>query len=86
MGLSSMTFNLGSTLTYVFYILIALLALLVMITIHEFGHFIAGKKLGFKINEFAVGFGKVLLKRTTKDGILVTLRLIPLGGFCSFEG
>lgn len=86
MGLSSMTFNLGSTLTYVFYVLIALLALLVMITIHEFGHFIAGKKLGFKINEFAVGFGKVLLKRTTKDGILVTLRLIPLGGFCSFEG
>lgn len=81
-----MCFSVGSTFTYIFYILIALLALLVMITIHEFGHFIAGRKLGFKINEFAVGFGKILLKHKTKDGILVTLRLIPLGGYCAFDG
>ena len=59
---------------------------MVMITIHEFGHFIVGKKLGFKINEFAIGFGKVLYKRTTKSGMLFTIRLVPLGGFCAFEG
>lgn len=86
MNLSLMSFSLSNVLTYIFYIVIALIALLIMITIHEFGHFIAGRKLGFKINEFAVGFGKILLKRTTKDGILVTLRLIPLGGYCAFEG
>ncbi|MGN1227308.1 MAG: RIP metalloprotease RseP [Christensenellales bacterium] len=86
MGISSFCLTFTSALTYIFYIFLALLALLIMITIHEFGHFIAGRKLGFKINEFAVGFGKVLLKRTTKDGILITLRLVPLGGFCAFEG
>ena len=35
-----------------FYIIIALLILLLMITIHEFGHYTFGKLLGFKINEF----------------------------------
>lgn len=86
MNLSNICFSLSGTLSYIFYIFIALIALLVMITIHEFGHFIAGRKLGFKINEFAVGFGKVLWKTTTKDGIVVSLRLIPLGGYCAFDG
>ncbi|MBQ8749828.1 MAG: RIP metalloprotease RseP [Clostridia bacterium] len=86
MDISSLCLTFGDVLTYAFYIIIALVVLLIMITIHEFGHFIAGRKLGFKINEFAVGFGKILLKHTTKDGILVTLRLIPLGGYCAFEG
>lgn len=86
MNLSNICLTLSGTLTYVFYIFIALIALLFMITIHEFGHFIAGRKLGFKINEFAVGFGKVLWKRKTKDGITVSLRLIPLGGYCAFDG
>ena len=86
MNLSNICLTLSGTLTYIFYIFIALVALLLMITIHEFGHFIAGRKLGFKINEFAVGFGKILWKRKTKDGIIVSLRLIPLGGYCSFDG
>ncbi len=86
MGLDLLNVTFVEILKYAFYIVVALLVLLIMITIHEFGHFIVGKKLGFKINEFAVGFGKVLLKHTTKDGILVTLRLIPLGGYCAFEG
>ena len=86
MGLNLLCLTFSEILKYGFYLLIALLVLLVMITIHEFGHFIVGKKLGFKINEFAVGFGKILWKKTTKDGILITLRLIPLGGFCAFEG
>ena len=86
MSLSLLCVTFGGILKYTLYIIIALLVLLLMITIHEFGHFIVGKKLGFKINEFAIGFGKILLKHTTKDGILVTLRLIPLGGYCAFEG
>ena len=36
------------------YILLALVVLLVMITVHEFGHYIAGKIFGFKINEFSI--------------------------------
>ena len=68
------------------YILLALLVLLVMITVHEFGHYCAGKVLGFKINEFAIGFGPVLYKRKRKDGEKFSIRALPLGGFCAFEG
>lgn len=86
MGVELLNITFVEILKYALYIILALFVLLIMITIHEFGHFIVGKKLGFKINEFAIGFGKVLLKHTTKDGILVTLRLVPLGGYCAFEG
>jgi len=68
-------------------VLLAVLILLVMVTIHEFGHYIAGKILNFQINEFAVGFGPALFKkRSKKTGELFALRLIPLGGYCAFEG
>ncbi len=76
----------GSVMTTIGGIAVALVILLVMITIHELGHYIAGKKLGFKINEFAVGFGPKLLSKKRKDETVVSLRAIPLGGFCAFEG
>lgn len=67
-------------------ILIALIALMVMVVIHEAGHYTVGKLLKFKINEFAVGFGKAIFKKTKKNGEVFSLRLIPLGGYCAFEG
>ena len=39
----------GDIISYIGYILLAVFVLLVMITVHEFGHFISGKLLGFKI-------------------------------------
>lgn len=68
------------------YILLAIVILLVMIVIHELGHYIAGKILKFKINEFSVGFGPKILSKTKKNGEVVSLRAIPLGGFCAFAG
>ncbi len=68
-------------------IVVAIVILLTMITIHEFGHYVAGKILGFKINEFAIGFGPAILKkRSKKTGELFALRVIPLGGYCAFDG
>lgn len=68
-------------------ILLAVLILLIMVTIHEFGHFLAGKALGFKITEFSVGFGPAIFKkRSKKTGELFALRCIPLGGYCAFDG
>ena len=68
-------------------IALAIVILLAMVTIHEFGHYIAGKVLGFKINEFSVGFGPALWKRRSKKtGELFAVRLIPLGGYCAFDG
>lgn len=65
---------------------LAVLILLAMITIHEFGHYIAGKLFKFKINEFAIGFGPALFKKHKKNGELFSIRAIPLGGYCAFEG
>ncbi len=68
-------------------VILALLVFLFMITVHEFGHFLAGRLLKFQINEFAVGMGpKLISKKSQKSGTEYSLRLLPLGGFCAFEG
>lgn len=67
------------------YILIAILAFGLLIAVHEFGHFIAAKTLGVKVNEFAIGMGPRLLHKQ-KGETEYTLRLFPIGGFCAMEG
>ncbi len=77
----------SEVMTTIGYILLALFCLMAMVVIHEFGHYIAGKILGFKINEFAIGFGPKIIKiRNKKNGELFSIRPFPLGGFCQFEG
>ncbi len=65
---------------------VALLVLLLTITVHEFGHYVVGKLLKFKITEFAIGMGPALFKKKKKNGEIFSVRLLPLGGFCAFEG
>jgi regulator of sigma E protease len=50
------------------------------IFIHEFGHFWVARKLGMKVEEFAVGFGPKIYS-WKRDGIEYSLRWIPAGGF-----
>ena len=57
-----------------------------MVLIHELGHYVAGKILKFKINEFSIGFGKAIFSKTKKSGEKFSLRIFPLGGYCAFEG
>lgn len=78
--------SVGSFFRSVLFIILALLVLMIMIVIHEFGHYSAGKLFKFKINEFSIGFGKALFKKTKKNGEVFAIRLIPLGGYCAFEG
>ena len=66
-------------------ILAALLLLGVVIMIHEFGHFLAARAMGVRVNEFAIGMGPKLLK-FRKGETLYTIRAIPIGGFCAMEG
>ena len=68
-------------------IVLAVAILLAMVSIHEFGHYLAGKLLNFKITEFSIGFGPAIFKkRSKKTGELFALRIIPLGGYCAFDG
>ena len=66
-------------------ILEALLALSVLVMIHELGHYTAGRLLGFTIVEYAVGMGPKLVGFKRK-GIEYNLRALPLGGMCRFYG
>lgn len=67
-------------------LILAFVILMFMVLIHEAGHYFAGRILKFQINEFSVGMGPKLLQKTRKDGQKFSLRLLPLGGYCAFEG
>lgn len=71
---------------YIGYVLLAILILLVMITVHEAGHYFSGKILGFGVEEFSIGFGPKIFSKQKKSGEIFSIRLIPLGGYCSFTG
>lgn len=69
-------------LTFVPVTLIAfLLAIGLLIAIHEYGHFRVARALGFKVLTFSIGFGKTLWSRVGKDGVEYRLALLPLGGY-----
>ncbi|MCY0875280.1 MAG: RIP metalloprotease RseP [Firmicutes bacterium] len=58
---------------------------LVLVTIHEFGHFIVAKKAGVLVPRFAIGFGPALF-RFGKGETEYSIRLFPLGGYVQLAG
>ena len=69
----------------ILYILLVILIFGLLITFHEFGHFITAKLSGVRVNEFAVGMGPAIFKKK-KGETVYALRAIPFGGFCAMEG
>ncbi len=67
-------------------IVVGLLILSIMMLVHELGHFLAGKALGFKIISFNLFMGPVLWSKKGKDGVTYTLRLVPMGASVEFAG
>lgn len=59
---------------------------MIIIVVHEWGHFIAARLCGVYVEEFAVGMGPKILGRTSKKGTLYAWRLFPVGGFCRMRG
>lgn len=58
-----------------------LVALGVLITFHEFGHYWVARRLGVKVLRFSVGFGRALWRRQGRDGTEYVVAAIPLGGY-----
>ncbi len=57
-------------------------ALGVLVTVHEFGHFWVARRLGIKVLTFSVGFGRALWsRRSGSDGTEYVIAMIPLGGY-----
>ncbi|HJT98490.1 MAG TPA: RIP metalloprotease RseP [Rhodanobacteraceae bacterium] len=53
----------------------------VLITFHEFGHFVVARRCGVKVLRFSIGFGKALWTRRGRDGTDFVIAAIPLGGY-----
>ena len=66
-------------------IISSIIIFLLVILIHEFGHFIVAKMNGVSVLEFSVGMGPKLFQRES-NGTLYSLRLLPVGGYCQLEG
>ena len=66
-------------------ILIFILILSLLIIVHEFGHFIAARKNGVRVEQFSLGFGPLIYK-IKKGDTEYKLNLIPLGGYVKMAG
>jgi membrane-associated protease RseP (regulator of RpoE activity) len=66
-------------------ILAFVIALLLSVMIHEFGHYITAKKCGMRVSEFFLGFGKRIWS-FTKGETEFGIKAIPAGGYCRIEG
>lgn len=66
-------------------ILAFIVALGIIITFHEYGHYWAARRCGVKVLRFSVGFGKPLFKRVDKTGTEWVVAGIPLGGYVKMQ-
>ena len=60
-----------------------IVALGVLVTFHEFGHYWAARRCGVKVLRFSIGFGRAIWSRVDRDGIEWRIAWIPLGGYVS---
>lgn len=58
-----------------------IIALGVLITVHEFGHFWVARRCGVKVERFSIGFGKALWRKRDRQGTEYVIAAIPLGGY-----
>ncbi len=59
----------------------AMVLIVILVGVHEFGHFWVARKLGVKVLRFSIGFGPALWKHTSKGGVEYIFAAIPLGGY-----
>lgn len=63
----------------------AIFVFLMVILVHEFGHFAVAKMVGIEVNEFSIGMGPKLVQ-SKKGETEYTIRLLPIGGYVKMEG
>lgn len=68
-------------MTLITYLLAFIVAIGILVAVHEYGHFWMARRMGIRVLRFSIGFGKVLWSRTGSDGTEYALSAIPLGGY-----
>ena len=65
--------------------LIVIIVFSILVIVHEFGHFIAARRIGVRVEKFAIGFGPAIFKKKFKDTMFL-ICAFPLGGFVKMAG
>jgi regulator of sigma E protease len=69
-------------MSFVWYLIWFVIAVGLLVTVHEFGHFWVARRLGFKVLRFSIGFGRPLLTRVAgADRVEYVVAAVPLGGY-----
>ncbi len=63
-----------------------IIALSIIVAVHEYGHYIVGRWSGIEADVFSIGFGPVLASRVDKRGTRWQVAALPLGGYVKFKG
>ncbi|GBK98815.1 protease [Vibrio harveyi] len=58
-----------------------IVALGILVAVHEYGHFWVARRCGVKVEKFSIGFGKSIWSKVGKDGTEYSISMIPLGGY-----
>ena len=66
---------------YLYYAFFLLVTLAILVTFHEWGHFVVARRVGVHVVRFAVGFGKPVLSLRDKRGTEFCVGVVPLGGY-----
>lgn len=66
--------------------LMFVIALSIIVAVHEYGHYIVGRWSGIKAEVFSLGFGPTLISRTDRHGTRWQIAAVPLGGYVKFLG
>ena len=68
-------------MSFIWYLIWFVVAVGLLVTVHEFGHFWVARRLGFKVLRFSIGFGRPLLSRVAgADRVEYVVAAVPLGG------
>jgi regulator of sigma E protease len=68
-------------MTILSYVLAFVVAIGVLVAVHEYGHFWMARRMGIRVLRFSIGFGRALWQRKGADGTEYALAAIPLGGY-----
>lgn len=66
--------------------ILGLILFVLLVVVHEFGHFIMARRNGVEVEEFGIGFPPRAWSKKLKSGMLFTLNWLPLGGFVKLKG